>query len=143
MIENSVAHSARTRTAGDRREDLEHVGSIVARSTRHLVTEVRFAGILEEDFGIDAADILKALEGEPRRQAIEICAWAEKTDEPARALENWSKKHKKGSHRPRRSCAGCGGRFRGRELVEVGDDSLTYFEGDELCGGCAREHDIL
>ncbi len=36
--------------------------------------------------------------------------------------------------RPR---AECGGRFGGRDLFEVGDDDLTYFEGDELCRGCA------
>ena len=34
-----------------------------------------------------------------------------------------------------RTCAGCSGRFRGRDLVEV-QDSLTYFEGDELCRSC-------
>ena len=55
-------------------EDLEHVGRIAARSTRHLITDARFAAILAEDFGISAAEILRALEGEPRRQAIEIRA---------------------------------------------------------------------
>ncbi len=39
-----------------------------------------------------------------------------------------------------RECAGCSGRFRGRDLFEVGDDDLTYFEGDELCRECARGH---
>lgn len=35
-------------------------------------------------------------------------------------------------------CAGCGARFRHRELVEVlGAESLTYFEGDLLCRACA------
>jgi hypothetical protein len=38
-----------------------------------------------------------------------------------------------------RECAGCSGRFRGRDLVEV-QESLTYFEGDELCRSCARGH---
>lgn len=32
-------------------------------------------------------------------------------------------------------CAGCGARFRHRELVEV-QESLTYFEGDLLCWEC-------
>jgi hypothetical protein len=40
-------------------------------------------------------------------------------------------------------CAGCGGRFRGRDLFEVGDDNLTFFEGDRLCGPCARDHGVL
>ncbi len=42
-----------------------------------------------------------------------------------------------------RSCAGCRGRFQGRDLFEVTDDNLTFFEGDELCRSCARNHGIL
>ena len=42
-----------------------------------------------------------------------------------------------------RSCASCGGRFSGQDLFEVGDDHLTFFEGDELCRSCARDHGIL
>lgn len=42
-----------------------------------------------------------------------------------------------------RSCAGCRGRFQGRDLFEVGGDNLTFFEGDELCRSCARNHGIL
>ncbi len=42
-----------------------------------------------------------------------------------------------------RTCAGCSGRFRGRDLVEVVPDSLTFFEGDELCRPCARAHGEL
>lgn len=36
-------------------------------------------------------------------------------------------------------CANCGGRFRGRDLIEVMDshESLTWFEGDEVCVDCA------
>ncbi len=37
-------------------------------------------------------------------------------------------------------CAGCGRRFRHRELVECVEgnhDGLTYFDGDLLCPGCA------
>ena len=37
-------------------------------------------------------------------------------------------------------CAGCGRRFRHRELVECVEgnhDDLTYFDGDLLCPGCA------
>lgn len=125
-------------------EDLEHVGAIVARSTRHLVTDARFAAILEEDFpSIPAETVLGALDGEPKKQAIKICAWAERTDEPTRALANWAKKHRKGYHRPLRSCASCGGRFAGRELFEAGDENLTFFEGDVLCRGCARDHGVL
>ncbi len=38
---------------------------------------------------------------------------------------------------PGRPCSGCSGRFPGKDLTEVGDDCLTYFEGDELCRSCA------
>ncbi len=40
-------------------------------------------------------------------------------------------------------CDGCGGRFPRRDLFEVGDDHLTFFEGDELCRPCARAHGVL
>ena len=42
-----------------------------------------------------------------------------------------------------RTCVGCGGRFSGRDLFEVPDDHLTFFEGDELCRSCARNHGVL
>jgi hypothetical protein len=42
-------------------------------------------------------------------------------------------------------CAGCGARFRHRELVEVQEDheSLTWFVGDRLCEACASATGIL
>ena len=40
-------------------------------------------------------------------------------------------------------CAGCGRRFRHRELVEAGDGHLTFFEGDALCPECAGAHGVL
>jgi len=42
-----------------------------------------------------------------------------------------------------RSCASCRGKFEGRDLFAVIDDHLTFFEGDELCRSCARNHGIL
>ena len=41
------------------------------------------------------------------------------------------------------TCAGCGERHRHRDMYEVGDDHLTFFEGDELCRPCARRHGLL
>lgn len=41
-----------------------------------------------------------------------------------------------------RACSGCRGRFVGRDLIEVGDDHLAFFEGDELCRSCARDHGV-
>ncbi len=40
-------------------------------------------------------------------------------------------------------CDGCGERVWRRDLFEVGDDNLTFFEGDELCRPCARAHGVL
>ena len=40
-------------------------------------------------------------------------------------------------------CDGCGERFPRRDLFEVGDDNLTFFEGDELCRPCAIHHGVL
>jgi hypothetical protein len=40
-------------------------------------------------------------------------------------------------------CSECGRRARHRDLYEVGDDSLTYFEGDQLCEACAIGAGIL
>jgi hypothetical protein len=40
-------------------------------------------------------------------------------------------------------CDGCGERVWRRDLVEVDPDSLTFFEGDELCRPCARAHGVL
>ncbi len=40
-------------------------------------------------------------------------------------------------------CAGCGRRFRHRELVEVlEEDHLTFYEGDVVCETCADNHGV-
>ncbi len=43
----------------------------------------------------------------------------------------------------RGECVGCGERFEWGELVEVGDDNLTFFENDLVCEGCAHAHGVL
>jgi SWIM zinc finger len=41
-------------------------------------------------------------------------------------------------------CAGCGHRFRHRDLLEVlEEDHLTFYEGDAVCETCARNHGVL
>jgi hypothetical protein len=40
-------------------------------------------------------------------------------------------------------CAGCGQRFRHRDLHPVPADHLTFFEADQLCESCARAHGVL
>ena len=42
-----------------------------------------------------------------------------------------------------RLCADCGGRFRGRDLFEIPEDHLTFFEGQELCRECALGHGLV
>ncbi len=41
------------------------------------------------------------------------------------------------------TCIGCGGRFRHRNLYDVGEDSLTFFEGDVVCRECGFAHGVL
>lgn len=50
-------------------------------------------------------------------------------DVAARVLEGIAES----TRQPLADCAGCGRRFPRRELIEVGDDNLTFFEGDLLC----------
>jgi hypothetical protein len=41
------------------------------------------------------------------------------------------------------TCSGCSERGRHQDLYEVGEDNLTFFEGDLLCHGCACAHGVL
>ena len=61
--------------------------------TRHHVVNQKFATLLEEDFGIPNVTVLSALDGESKRAAIAICAWAERISEPVGALLAWARKH--------------------------------------------------
>ena len=40
-------------------------------------------------------------------------------------------------------CAECARKVPYRELHPVPEDHLTFFEGDELCEGCAMDHGVL
>jgi hypothetical protein len=42
-----------------------------------------------------------------------------------------------------RSCAGCSGRFVGRDLFDVGQGNLTFFEEQRLCRECAQAHGVI
>lgn len=137
MIEKSVARPARNVPASD--GDLEHVSSIVRRSTRHLIVDARFVEILAEDFPqLGAAAIGGALYEHPCRAAIALCEWAIRREDPRRALRNWAKKNR--PRRPRlQACDGCGSLFEGCDLVELHEDNhdnLTHFHGDMLCKEC-------
>ncbi len=41
------------------------------------------------------------------------------------------------------TCAGCGERHRHRDMFEVGDDHLTFFEGERFCRPCAHRCGVL
>jgi hypothetical protein len=74
----------------------------IAGTTAHIKVDSRFAGILSEDFGIDQHTIMRALSGEPQREAIALVEWAAGTDNPAKALIAWARKHRRGSFRKAR-----------------------------------------
>ena len=94
----------------------------VKPSNKHFVVDHRFAAILSEDFGIPAATILDALQNEPQKAAIAICAWAERTEDPAFALTSWARKHNKGRCRRTARPAGTLGRRHGESQENTGDD---------------------
>ncbi|MDP9477979.1 MAG: hypothetical protein M3R38_20240 [Actinomycetota bacterium] len=92
-------------------------------SSRHHVVDGRFAAILEDDFGIETVVILDALEGEPQKAAINILAWAERTDDPAFALVAWARKHNKGRCGRQRTATERHGRRHGSPRDDhAGDD---------------------
>lgn len=39
-------------------------------------------------------------------------------------------------------CAGCKGRFLRRTMVEAGEDHLTFYADDYLCGQCISKHGL-
>jgi hypothetical protein len=75
------------------------------RTTRHHRCDYPFLDLLEEDFGIPHYALSNAFMGvpfpEPKKSAIALCEWAVlRTDEPARALLAWARKHGRGTFAP-------------------------------------------
>ena len=73
------------------------------RTTRHHRVDHAFIALLEEDFGIPRYALTNAFMGvpaEPKKQAIAVCEWAVKTEDPARALLAWARKNGRGTFRP-------------------------------------------
>ncbi len=68
--------------------------SVRRGSTRHHRVEERFAGLLEEDFGLRAFHA-RALIGVPMKQALAVCEWAESrsadTDERGEMVRAWAR----------------------------------------------------
>ena len=72
-------------------------------STRHHRCTHEFVQLLEEDFGIPRYALVNAFMGmpaEPKKEAIALCEWASKADDPAKALLSWARKHHRGTFRP-------------------------------------------
>ena len=79
-------------------------------STRHHRCTHEFVELLEEDYGIACYALINAFMGmpaEPKKEAIALCEWAVRADDPARALLSWARKNGRGTFRPdvRRSSA--------------------------------------
>ena len=72
------------------------------RSTRHHCCTHEFLELLEEDFGIPRFALVNAFMGiptEPKKEAIALCEWASRADDPARALLAWARKNGRGTFR--------------------------------------------
>jgi hypothetical protein len=72
-------------------------------STRHPRCTHEFIALLQEDFGITRHALINAFMGmpaEPKKQAIAVCEWAIRAEDPARALLAWARKHGRGTFRP-------------------------------------------
>jgi hypothetical protein len=72
-------------------------------STRHHRADHAFIELLEEDFEIPRYALHNAFLGvpaEPKKEAIALCEWAARTDNPARALLAWARKNHRGTFRP-------------------------------------------
>jgi hypothetical protein len=73
------------------------------RTTHHHRVDHDFLELLEEDFGIPRPALRNAFFGvpaEPKKEAIALCEWAVRSDDPARALLAWARKNGRGAFRP-------------------------------------------
>ena len=73
------------------------------RTTRHHRVDDAFLELLGEDFGIPEFALSNAFMGfpsEPKKQAIHLCGWAVRADDPTRALLAWARKNHRGTFRP-------------------------------------------
>lgn len=147
MIEQSLAQPAHPVPAT---EDLEHVGSIVPRALRLSARLQRGIELAEEGF----EEITRmapyvwevpSCSGD-HRYVVDLkhglCTCPDHPPEGERCKHLSAAAYKKAKTA---TCSGCKKRFRHKELYEVREDhgSLTWFVGDLLCEGCARDTGIL
>jgi hypothetical protein len=79
-------------------------------------------------------------------QVLAVIEWGLRHQEdegfdPEAMILGWHRNRRRGAKTL--PCADCNERFRGRDLIVVSDDHLTWFEGDELCRECACGHGVL
>jgi hypothetical protein len=79
--------------------------SPITPSTRHRVVDDQFAAVLEKDFGIPTAFILRAFKGEPCQPAIALCRLATRFEERNGTLLMLARKFGRGRARRRRTNA--------------------------------------
>ena len=75
----------------------------VHRTTRHHRVDHEFLELLEDDFGIARHALVNAFMGvpaAPKREAIALCEWVARADDPARALLAWARKNGRGTFAP-------------------------------------------
>ena len=151
MIERSIEHPAPPTTPET--DDLEHVSAIVARTTPEPPPAyvLRGAGLFE----LRGGEILDSYKGGGKylvpsgteaERLYEVRAGSR--PERNRCECRGFASHKHCSHvvaaqrtaKKSGVCDGCGQRVWRRDLVTVGEDSLSFFPGDELCRGCAPGH---
>lgn len=84
-------------------------------TSRHLICDAEFCGLLADDLGITQAQAEEAFLGEPKKQAVKIVAWAEAQEEAirqergvryalrhfsySRIVRAWAKRNRKGAFR--------------------------------------------
>jgi hypothetical protein len=69
-----------------------------------------------------------------------ICSCADRVPEGEQCKHEHAARYVKARTAP---CAECARRYRHADLYPVGEDHLTFFEGDLLCEACSCAHGVL
>ncbi len=131
--------------------DLEHVGSILPRALPNLSPRLARGIALAQERFEEITWVAPWIWSVPSSSGGEVGAYtvdlkAGSCSCPDRVPEDECCKHEHAARYVKArtgTCSGCRRRFRHRELCPVGADNLTFFEGELLCGSCARSHGAL
>ena len=142
MIDRSVAPELRSRTVP---KDLEHVSTIVPRALRPAARADRALALYVEHAETIALSFRAGVYRVPSCTGTAVYAVRLVPEAYCSCpdFRGGECKHVLAVRVVRKRtapCAGCGRRFRHRELTEVPEDSLTFFPGDLLCPGCVHAH---